>query len=318
MSIYKRGDTYYYDFTIKGVRHNRSTGTADRREAVAAEKAAVKAARVTRPEPTMTMDAAMQKAYRERWGTRKDGEQTMSRLDMVASYLGHDTPINHFDRAMIEQVRDWLLKTGRGPATTNRYLAAVKTLLRMAHEWGALDKVPPVRLEHEQPEHRRALSAEELTLIARYADIDTCRLIWWLVDTGMRLSEALSLRYEDIRDGCAHLKDTKAGKPRVVPLTERAMRCISAMPDGRLFRYGKWRYARAFKDAVRAAGVNPQGVCLHALRHTCCTNLVTRGAGLLAAGAVLGHSTTTMTSRYAHLDVAALRKTINLLEGEKS
>ena len=269
------------------------------------------------PHRRMTFAEAIARGWRERWSRRKDGDQAVARLNHIATFVGESLPMTCFDRATVERVRGWLFSGGRKAATVNRYLAALKTLLRMAQDWGELPEPPKVRLEIERPQHRRALTDEEIgRILAATESAETRRLIIWLADTGMRLGEALSLTSADIRDGCAWLSDTKSGRPRVVPLTRRALSVIAGV-EGRLFKGGPWKFARHFKAAVRRAGIDPKGVCLHALRHTCCTNLVTRGAGLAAAGAVLGHSTATMTARYAHLDITALRQAVGLLERPK-
>jgi site-specific recombinase XerD len=53
---------------------------------------------------------------------------------------------------------------------------------------------------------------------------------------------------------------------------------------------------------------------VHILRHTFCSHLVMRGAGMRAVQELVGHQDLTMTQRYAHLSQAALGDTIRLLE----
>lgn len=316
MTLYKRHGIFYYDFVVKGVRFNRSTGTTKKSIAKrVADQARDKAKGFPMKGAGMTFAEAIQRGDRDRWRHRKDGEQTVSRLNLIASFLGSDTPLEAIQRGQVENIKAWLEQTNRAPATVNRYLAALKTLLAMAwREWGALESVPPIKLDPEKPEQRRALSPEEVErLLAAVERAESLRLFTFLVDTGLRLGEALGLTRDDIKDGCVHLSDTKSGRPRVVPMTARAARMVEAT-WGKLFVLTKWTYERDFQAAVLKAGIDPRGVVIHSLRHTCCTNLVTKGAGLLAAGAVLGHSTATMTNRYSHLDVGALRKTIGLLE----
>ena len=257
----------------------------------------------------MKFSTAITRGDVERWRFRKDGSQTVDRLHRIMGLVG-DCDLDRINPA---EVRRELSKT-RSPETVNRYMAALKTLLRLAFTWGVLGVVPHVPMVTERPKHRRALTSGELEAVLEATEsVESKRLFAFLVDTGLRLGEALRLTSADIREGCVYLDDTKAGRPRVVPMTARALAMVEGV-QGKLFVGGKWKFARHFKAAVMKAGLNPEGVVLHSLRHTCCTNLVTRGAGLAAAGAVLGHSTATMTSRYSHLDVATLKKTIALLE----
>lgn len=317
MSLYKRNGTWYYDFIVNGRRFNKTTATTDKRKAQAIERDAMLKCHDI-PKNNLTLTQAIARGDLDRWRHRKDGEQTIARLQRIADFLG-DVSLVDLDRPRIANIRDWLERTGASVATVNRYMAALKTLLNMAYkEWGVLDKVPYVKLQPENPEERRALTAREIHTIRRFlVDVgqdDVADLVKFLVDTGLRLGEALKLTDVDIRDGCVYLVDTKAGRPRTVPLTGSAQAIVEGR-QGRLFRYGKWYYARHFKEAVLRSGVDPKGVVLHSLRHTCCTRLVERGAGLEGAGAILGHSTATMTSRYSHLSTEHLRKTVKLLEG---
>ena len=328
MSLYRREKIWYYDFIINGRRYNKSTGQTTKSKAAQVERSArlrVSAA----PKVNLTLSQAIQRGDLDRWRHRKDGEQTISRLQRIADFMG-DIPLIDLDQQRLAAVRDWLERTGasavslRSAATVNRYMAAVKTLLNMAcKEWGVLDRVPYVKMQPERPAARRAISeGEQGAIIAALwsqDQYDVAALVQVLVDTGLRLGEALRLTQAHLRDGCITLSagETKDGDARAIPMTERVKVVLASRPTvGPMFPMGKWKAARAFKAAVLRSGVDPKGVVLHSLRHTCCTRLVERGAGLSGAGAILGHSAVTMTSRYSHLSTEHLKRTIKLLEVE--
>ncbi len=129
----------------------------------------------------------------------------------------------------------------------------------------------------------------------------------FLLDTGCRLGEALSLDACD--DKVVHLKHgtTKSMKARVVPLTPRAAAAVKAMllnpwhgkvdDDWVGHRWGLVRRECKVPD-----------VNVHILRHTCASRLLERGVDLYTVSKWLGHSSVKVTERYAHLQQGALEQ----------
>jgi site-specific recombinase XerD len=71
------------------------------------------------------------------------------------------------------------------------------------------------------------------------------------------------------------------------------------------------RIIRRLRDVREKAGLRKFN--WHTLRHTFASQLAMRGAPLHAVQALLGHSTITMTMRYAHVAPSALRSAIEML-----
>ena len=120
--------------------------------------------------------------------------------------------------------------------------------------------------------------------------------------TGLRRGELLALQPEDRRDGALVLKDTKNGRPRIVPLPPEAVGIrlpIKLSPDGL-----EWGFREARRKAKMAH------VRFHDLRHTYASWLVQSGASLTVVRDLLGHSSLAVTSRYAHLAHEHLREAI--------
>jgi integrase len=68
----------------------------------------------------------------------------------------------------------------------------------------------------------------------------------------------------------------------------------------------------AFKNACDRAGI--KNLRFHDLRHTFATRLVLAGVDLATVSKLLGHSTITMTMRYAHPTPEALKKAVSKLD----
>lgn len=221
----------------------------------------------------------------------------------------------------LRAARDKLL-TKRGPATTNRYLSA----MRSAWNWGrASGLIPgerawPARLMLTEPTGRvRYLIDAELKKLLDASEKDRVMsaAITLSVSTGVRQGEMLRLEWRDIDFARAMLtvriaKNKNSRSVHVVPAAAAALATLRKGPvvspthvflntDGTPLRKGtletRWRKIRA------AAGL--KDFHWHDLRHSCASFLAQRGASLLQIGAVLGHKSPAMTLRYSHLVAGA-------------
>ena len=131
---------------------------------------------------------------------------------------------------------------------------------------------------------------------------------------GARWSElrALQARDYDAGSGTIHIVDSKAGKPRRVPLTDDGKRAFDAWTAGSaetaLIFVDADSEAWGTHDQVRrmalacAAGKIEPAVGFHTLRHSYASSLVQAGVSLAIVAEALGHSDTRMVSQhYGHL-----------------
>lgn len=143
-----------------------------------------------------------------------------------------------------------------------------------------------------------------------------------LILTGARLREILHLRWEevDFGRGLLLLPDSKTGRKAII-LNAPALTLLEALP-----RLGSFVIAgddperpradlkKPWRAVSRRAGLD--GVRLHDLRHTFASYGAGNGLGLPIIGKLLGHSQSSTTQRYAHLDNDPLRKASNAI-GER-
>jgi len=147
-------------------------------------------------------------------------------------------------------------------------------------------------------------------------------LILILLDTGCRITEALTLRVRDIDlDNMLVALDGKGRKQRIVPfsfeLRKALFRYIAEFgrkPESLLLasrnetQLGRRVMLRDVKLACRRLGFTPPTRTLHAFRHTFAVNYLRRGGSVFHLQKVLGHSTLEMTRRYSNLLTEDLQK----------
>lgn len=237
---------------------------------------------------------------------------------------------------------DSKLKRTFSPSTVNRYLQVLSRILSMAYENGIIDSNPMSRVKRlREPEPRQRY-------LNQYSDDEEERLMKALagygehvvalaeldLEVGMRLGELLNTRWEDVdqSDQYIFIMKTKNDKPRLIPLTVRALEILKRLrqdaPDDELIfdpkRTGRKRRQLmvCFERAVEAAGLGD--FHFHDLRHTFATRLRAANVHEYDIADLLGHSTTPgdtrntkVTRGYAHGVPQRLREAVNNLEKGK-
>lgn len=158
---------------------------------------------------------------------------------------------------------------------------------------------------------------------ASRADLRLAALIELLYGSGLRATELVSLPRAAIRAGQPFLiLKGKGGRERLAPISDRALAAVERwrveVPAGQpwLFPSGKSHLSRMrLYQLVRAlggeAGIPPERISPHVLRHAFATHLLEGGADLRALQAMLGHADIATTQIYTHVDSRRLVELVN-------
>ena len=231
-----------------------------------------------------------------------------------------------YEERRITQVSAW---------TVRNELTVLRHMLRLAHrKWNYLDRVPEVELPKAPRGRTRYLNEGEIKKLLASCAVSRNKhlglIVTLAINTGMRKSEILNLRWERIDmsadlgfNARITLYDTKNGEARGVPLNRAAITALTTLepvPEQRVGSVFKrkngedWGQIRtAFEKAVERAGL--ADFRFHDLRHTAASHLAMRGRPLREIQEVLGHKSFSMTLRYAHLSPAHLRTAVESLDG---
>lgn len=232
---------------------------------------------------------------------------------------------------------------GLARATRARRLSALRQLYRFAFDERLRADNPAIRISGpgraqrlpktlSEAEVRRLLDAAgQFGRTARERTRNAC-LLSLLYATGMRVSELVSLPVAAARgDPQMLLIRGKGGKERLVPLSPPAREALAAWlllrdaedekarsagqalspylfpstgVDGFLSRH---RFFNLIKEIAVKAGVSPEKVTPHRLRHAFATHLLANGADLRVIQMLLGHADLATTEIYTHVLDARLQ-----------
>ena len=154
-------------------------------------------------------------------------------------------------------------------------------------------------------------------------DLRLWALIELLYGSGLRATELVSLpRRALAADRPFLILKGKGARERLVPISDRARSAVSAWIDHVpqdspwFFPSGKSHVSRIrlyqmVKALAAAAGIAPERVSPHVLRHAFATHLLEGGADLRALQSMLGHADIGTTQIYTHVDSRRLVELVN-------
>ena len=154
-------------------------------------------------------------------------------------------------------------------------------------------------------------------------DLRLSAIVELLYGSGLRATELVSLERGGIHPDRPYLiLRGKGGRERMVPISDRARAAVAAwrlhVPAERhwLFPSGakhltRIRLYQLVKALAAEAGVPPDRVSPHVLRHAFATHLLAGGADLRALQTMLGHADIGTTEIYTHVDASRLVELVN-------
>jgi len=319
---------WHYDFRVNGRRYRASTETADKQAAKdieARERARILEGRHgIRRQPDITFRSFAETYLKDHADLHKRSAQRdreiINRLNRsLGSTILHDITahrIEHWKRERLAGKWRGYQTTSTAkplkPATVNRELDTLKSILSKAVEWGKLLENPARGVRRLKVENRRTriLTEAEQRDLLEAAPRKLRALVTLALVTGARVGELLALRWEHCQDGYVTFWETKNGRPRRIPISPAIAAVLDSLPRihphvftnaKREDRYTVNGIAHVFRRAVERAGIsNSDEVSLHTLRHTALSRMIAAGWDDYTVMELAGHSSTRMLARYTH------------------
>ncbi|MFC1629057.1 tyrosine-type recombinase/integrase [Gemmatimonadota bacterium] len=251
-------------------------------------------------------------------------KREMGRIRRILEYFGNP----YVDKIYTDDLEHFLAglqRSGLKPATINRYIARLSSLMKRAMAWGYRQDNPVVSIENlrESKMGDRYLEDSEYQTL-----LETCgpvlrALVVLAANTGIRRGELMTLRWEDVDFDNAQLViravNSKTAESRVVPLNLDvidSLRSLDPKPVGQVvpfknFPRQQWDEVRANLGWDRIETPRLKGWRWHDFRHDAASRMAMADVPLSKIGKILGHKSLVTTQRYAHMSDKSLHDAVD-------
>ena len=269
----------------------------------------------TKPKITFTEAADAFLAYSE--SRKKSFYQDKMYVRNLKAFFG-DRTLESLNLDLVESYVNWRRKDGNkrgaelGPASINRDLACLKTLVRRAQLNRQIDRNPldGIKLFKEIPRDT-TLKPEEYQKLIEHCPVHLKPMVELAYFTAMRKGEIFGLKWQqvDFQNGVIILEaeETKTQEKREIPIDENLKSTLRRIPKTLgcpyVFNYRGKKFTdcrNAFERARLKAGLG--NFHFHDLRHYAVTNMRKAGVPEGVIMSVSGHKTNAVFRRYDQID----------------
>jgi integrase len=240
-------------------------------------------------------------------------------------------PLQEITRLKVVEFQRKLMAEHLSPATVNHHLQLMRRLLNLAVEWEFMERnvLTRIKLLHTDNRREAFLSGAQVEDLVEVLKTDNnrlvCMIILFLLSTGARLGEGLSVQWDHIDFEKAMWKipasNSKSKRTKHLPLSDSALWALKAVErrDDSPYVFASPVTGKPFSGISRTwyklrrkAGL-PSNFRIHDLRHTFASRLVSAGESLYVVQQMLGHADPRTTQRYSHLSMDVQRRAANLV-----
>lgn len=235
---------------------------------------------------------------------------------------------------ILEYVIDMQNK-GKADSSVMRCVASVRAIYNFMIVKGMKNSNPATALKMPKKENKvpeimtqdeinALLSAPDMTSVKSIRDKAMLEIMY---ASGIKVTELINLRLDDIDTDLGYLKCVRTGNIRIIPLGKPAVEAVKAYLtlsrplmakddsvslfvncDGNtMSRQGFWKLLKSY---ARKAGIE-KDITPHTLRHSFATHLLENGADLPSIMEMLGHKDITSTQMYTKLVHGRIREIYN-------
>lgn len=318
MALYQREGTWWIDIFHQGKRIRKSTGTQVKEEAqrfydkIKYELWLVKKHNSI-PEKTW-MDAVMR--WLEESVHKRSLGMDKTHLTWLDPYL-RTKKLSEINRDLIEFIAKEKEKTNVTPATVNRVLELIRSILNRAQkDWGWLEITPVIRMRKVENRRIRWLTKQEANRLLKELPLHLKEMAAFSLATGLRESNVTNLQWKQIyidkKHALIHADESKTKRAIPVPLNRQALSILKSQMGIHpvyVFTYQGRPVTRCNNHAWRKALIRAGIIDFrwHDLRHTWASWHVQNGTPLHELQQLGGWSNYETVLRYAHLSSEHLR-----------
>jgi len=259
-------------------------------------------------------------------------------LEQFYTFISDTYEISEIEKINHQMIRSWLtllMESGIQARSINRKITTLKSFYKYLLRENVVTINPTIKIISPKAPKKLAVFVEEANIQAlfknddfsdEYSQVRDFLILEVFYDTGIRLSELINLKQEDIDFINLTLKVLgKRNKERIIPITKplkdkilffietkERQGIISKEKENFIFltKFGKKVYPELVYRVVNyylsgITTINKKSP--HVLRHTFATHMLNNGADLNAIKEILGHSNLSATQVYTHNTINKLK-----------
>lgn len=269
--------------------------------------------------PDKTLNEALEAYLVEVTPEKKGAPQEKAMLNMLARQDFAKKKLRELSVADFAEFRDGREDEGRSASTIRNNLNTISAVYEWLIHEKSVDVANPIASLRKrkrgipQPNghrERRLRTGEEAAINEAIAAIEGPVGRQWkvlfplLLDTGMRLGEAMSLRcgWLRVQANFVVIPDSKNGSRRYVALSDRSydelvQHIDREQDDSLVFRFSQWTAKNVWRNDIRVTAKCPD-LRIHDLRHEALSRMAARSVDLKTLMRQSGHKTVAVLMRY--------------------
>lgn len=257
-------------------------------------------------------------------------------LKKLFNYMVEKKSVTSWGEVTVTDLNSYMLYLERekfASSTISRNVASIHAFYQYLYKKGIVEKdisdeLKPPKIEKKMPD---ILTVQEVDLLLQQPKSDTPKgmrdkaMLELLYATGIRVSELISLKEDDINLKMSYIRCVDRSKERIIPFGNTAKQAMVLYLDkGRaellrgkeiddffvncsgksMSRQGFWKVLKGYaKEAGIDVDITPQ-----TLRHSFATHLVQNGADLKSVQEMLGHADISTTQIYMNMSINKMRE----------
>lgn len=261
-------------------------------------------------------------------------------LKQFEDYLSTAYQVDDVLKANHLMIRSWVVSLSKNeitPRSVNRKLSALNSFYKYALKHGHIEKNPMKKVVAPKVGKRLPsyVMEDEIPVVMKATDLQADAYAQWrdktilflLYTTGMRRSELIQLRIEDVNVSRREIRVIGKGKKeRIVPMTADSLQFLGEYLDIRKAEFadttvecsylllsdkGKKMDPRTVYSIVNKylkLAPSAEKKSPHVLRHSFATHLLNNGADINAIKELLGHANLGATQVYTHNSIERLKE----------
>lgn len=286
------------------------------------------------------MEDVIQKFIRYLHKTKKASNNTEVSyerdLKKLQRYMEEEQHVTEWSEVTITNLNSYMLYLERekfAASTISRNVASVRAFYQYMCKKGIVrddisEELRPPKIEKKMPD---ILTVQEVDLLLKQPALETPKgirdkaMLELLYATGIRVSELIHLKCEDVNMKMSYIRCSERNKEQIIPFGNTAKQAMALyLEKGRkeltkdkdcdelfvncsgkaMSRQGFWKVLKGYaKDAGIDVDITPQ-----TLRHSFAAHLIQNGADLKSVQEMLGHADISTTQVYLNMSINKMRE----------